>query len=197
MYDVSDEMWGMDGWDGCEKRHFLRHLYLQCIILPRQARDKHRESTHSKKSGCVFRRYIPLFNASSRALKDVDKSLKVGGPSSAQTQVRKRLFLRHFYIKCIIVPRQARDKHRESTQKSDVFLQYVQDLIAVGERLSYTANCIIFDHFSAFESGLTLIAELSAVLFCKSQYAFSHQWVKTRAVGGTTVPFYAVELNTE
>ena len=27
----------------CENRHFLRHLYIKCIILPRQARDKHRE----------------------------------------------------------------------------------------------------------------------------------------------------------
>ena len=27
------------------KRHFLRHLYLKCIILPRQARDKHRENS--------------------------------------------------------------------------------------------------------------------------------------------------------
>ena len=32
---------------GCEKRHFLRYqLYLKTMILPRQARDKHRESTH-------------------------------------------------------------------------------------------------------------------------------------------------------
>jgi hypothetical protein len=37
----------------CKKRHFLRHLYIKCIILPRQARDKHREN--AKKSG-VFRR---------------------------------------------------------------------------------------------------------------------------------------------
>jgi hypothetical protein len=37
----------------CEKRHFLRHLYIKVIFLPRQARDKHREI--SKKSG-VFRR---------------------------------------------------------------------------------------------------------------------------------------------
>jgi len=38
-------------------------------------------------------------------------------------QVRKRagLFLRHLYIKCIILPRQARDKHRESTQKKMTF----------------------------------------------------------------------------
>ena len=27
------------------KRHFLRHLYIKCIILPRQARDKHRENS--------------------------------------------------------------------------------------------------------------------------------------------------------
>jgi len=30
-------------------RHFLRHLYIKMIILPRQARDKHREN--SKQSG--------------------------------------------------------------------------------------------------------------------------------------------------
>jgi hypothetical protein len=29
----------------CEKRHFLRHLYIKCVILPRQARDKHRENS--------------------------------------------------------------------------------------------------------------------------------------------------------
>ena len=34
-----------------KKLHFLRHLYTNCIILPRQARDKHRD--YSKKSGCV------------------------------------------------------------------------------------------------------------------------------------------------
>jgi hypothetical protein len=38
------------------KRHFLRHLYIKCIILPRQARDEHREN--SKKSG-VFE-WVPF-----------------------------------------------------------------------------------------------------------------------------------------
>jgi hypothetical protein len=33
------------------------------------------------------------------------------------SQVRKRHFLRHLYIKCIILPRQARDKHRENSKK--------------------------------------------------------------------------------
>jgi hypothetical protein len=35
--------------------------------------------------------------------------------------VRKTYFLRHLYIKTIILPRQARDKHRESTQKIVTF----------------------------------------------------------------------------
>ena len=40
------------------------------------------------------------------------------------TAVRKRYFWRGFAIKMIILPRQARDKHRESTQElSTVFLQ--------------------------------------------------------------------------
>jgi ABC-type transport system involved in cytochrome c biogenesis ATPase subunit len=30
------------------KRHFLRHLYIKCIILPRQARDKHRENSQQE-----------------------------------------------------------------------------------------------------------------------------------------------------
>ena len=35
-----------------------------------------------------------------------------------QGQVRKRHFLRcHLYIKCIILPRQARDKHRDNSKK--------------------------------------------------------------------------------
>ena len=31
-----------------KKRHFLRHLCIKCIILPRQARDKHRESAQKR-----------------------------------------------------------------------------------------------------------------------------------------------------
>jgi hypothetical protein len=36
-------------YDPGQKRHFWRHLYIKCIILPSQARDKHREN--SKKDG--------------------------------------------------------------------------------------------------------------------------------------------------
>ena len=32
----------------CAKRHFWRHLCIKAIVLPRQARDKHRESTQKK-----------------------------------------------------------------------------------------------------------------------------------------------------
>ena len=38
-------------------------------------------------------------------------------------KVRKRHFLRHLYIKCIILPRQAQDKHRENSKKNGVFSQ--------------------------------------------------------------------------
>ena len=36
-------------------------------------------------------------------------------------KVKQRVFLSHLYIKCIFLPRQARDKHRESTQKRQLF----------------------------------------------------------------------------
>ena len=36
-------------------------------------------------------------------------------------QVRKRRFFAPFFIKMIILPRQARDKHRENSKKDGVF----------------------------------------------------------------------------
>jgi hypothetical protein len=36
---------GQDRRRRVRKRHFFRHLYIKCIILPRQARDKHRENS--------------------------------------------------------------------------------------------------------------------------------------------------------
>ena len=38
--------------------------------------------------------------------------------------------MRHSYIKCIILPRQARDKHRENSKKNGVFSQAAQQLVA-------------------------------------------------------------------
>eukprot|EP01046_Picozoa_sp_COSAG06_P032863 COSAG06_NODE_3314_length_5520_cov_6.952038_2_plen_165_part_00 len=44
---------------GPEVRFFC-HLYTKCIILPRQARDKHRESTRKRASGLSFVRQFRL-----------------------------------------------------------------------------------------------------------------------------------------
>jgi hypothetical protein len=63
------------------KRRFLRHLYIKCIILPRQARDEHREN--SKR--VPFSRRAP----------------KCGQNSS---------FRRRFFLKIDHLPRQAWDK---------------------------------------------------------------------------------------
>jgi hypothetical protein len=39
------------------------------------------------------------------------------GARAGRCQVRKRHFLSHLYIKCILLPRQARDKHRGNSKK--------------------------------------------------------------------------------
>jgi hypothetical protein len=51
----------------------------------------------------------------------IEASKQAKMKEQAEAQVRKRHFLRHFYINCIILPRQARDKHRENS-KNDRFL---------------------------------------------------------------------------
>jgi hypothetical protein len=53
----------------------------------------------------------------------VSRPARYQGSSIAQKEeaVRKRHFLSHLYIKINILPRQARDKHRESTQKKVPF----------------------------------------------------------------------------
>ena len=43
-------------WVQGAKRHFLRHLYIKSIILPRQARDKHRERALKKEEEWRFLR---------------------------------------------------------------------------------------------------------------------------------------------
>ena len=40
---------GRDQWGGAENAFLLRHFVLKIIILPRQARDKHRESKAENK----------------------------------------------------------------------------------------------------------------------------------------------------
>ena len=64
-------------------------------------------------------------------------------------------FLSHLYIKVIFLPRQARDKHRENSKKARFVEAHLPPFEACVENGALgTANCIIIDHFSAFESGL-------------------------------------------
>jgi hypothetical protein len=50
------------------------------------------------------------------------------------TTVMKRALLRcHLYIKCIILPKQARDKHRENSKKDIAFLQANADDGSISE----------------------------------------------------------------
>jgi hypothetical protein len=114
------------------------------IILPRQARDKHRESTQ-KKSGVFSGRSKTYIGDTSYLAGDFLSFPKAGACAEGQalgdggcvwkrlprarmmygadliaagfnvsTMVRTTPFLRHLYIKCIILPRQARDKHSKS-----------------------------------------------------------------------------------
>jgi len=69
------------------KRHFLSHLYIKCIILPRQARDKHREN--SKKSG-VFSQG-PRFACIDQAFKAANGSFVNGAPHAETTRLAAQL----------------------------------------------------------------------------------------------------------
>jgi hypothetical protein len=86
---------------GCEKRHFLSHLYTKCIVLPRQARDKHREN--SKKTD-LFRRDQTNADRSAR------KGLKICPDNGVETQPFYALpFSDHFEPDHL--PRQVRDRN--------------------------------------------------------------------------------------
>jgi hypothetical protein len=72
--------------------------------------------------------------------------------------VRKRHFLRHLYIKCIILPRQARDKHRENSKKSAVFPQVsALDCGAVGDGVT--------DDWEALQGAVRKTPFLSQLLY--------------------------------
>jgi|EP01046_Picozoa_sp_COSAG06_P025813 hypothetical protein len=77
---------------------------LNMIILPRQARDKHRESTQKT---------MRFLTGEGHCTRD----------DHAQDFGERTSFLRHFILKTEHLPRQARDKHRESTQKRGLFSQ--------------------------------------------------------------------------
>jgi hypothetical protein len=85
---------------------FCPVLILNMIVLPRQARDELKESTQKR----------------SRAF-----SHQVWGTAMGASILGKETpFLRHIYslfIKCVVLPRQARDKHRENSKKEWRFLR--------------------------------------------------------------------------
>jgi hypothetical protein len=116
------------------------------MVLPRQARDEHTENSTNKTpfeqgvrkdyynpfgmfyncsvaaNTCLYlRANHNLLGAANRpslvSLTAARKYVDGLHATLRAAAVRKRVFLRHLCIKLIIVPRQARDKHRESTQK--------------------------------------------------------------------------------
>jgi hypothetical protein len=50
--------------------------------------------------------------------------------------------LSHFYIKVIFLPRQARDKHRESTRKEPVFSQIREVLPEIKKEVARPIHCV-------------------------------------------------------
>ena len=118
----------------------LSHFIPRLIILPRQARDKYRETL---KQRFVFRRsdYINhVYDTLDGQLAgQLWWSVDVGGffcqmdeetlardfmlsaTAPIMRQVMKRFLFSHFYIKTIMLPRQPRDEHKENS-KTDRFL---------------------------------------------------------------------------
>ena len=102
---------------GAKNAAFLHHfvLGLKTIILPRQARDKHGEN--SKKST----RFLAGVQGCDRVALSRAETFRHRNPRDAARVIglrsEKKRLLRHFYTKSIILPRQARDKHREKHSK--------------------------------------------------------------------------------
>jgi hypothetical protein len=85
------------------------------IILPRQARDRHRESTQKQ----------TVFSGDRGEEQEGWTGNRGNGAFNGRRadQVRTRVFLRRFVLNVILLPRQARDKHRENSKQRRVFLQ--------------------------------------------------------------------------
>jgi hypothetical protein len=88
------------------------------IVLPRQVRDKHRERTQKKNivhAGPV-RTFILVFVMLTVSL--VVFNLSAAAHSTAtSSEVRNTALFVRLNLKAIILPRQARDKHRKNSKK--------------------------------------------------------------------------------
>jgi hypothetical protein len=102
----------------CSKTQpFLRCHFIRTIILPRQARDKHKGELNEMAAFSYrqpARRLLPAGKSERRRACTSGRLTRSKGP-----QVRENswgVWSTTFDIKTIVLPRQARDKHRESTQ---------------------------------------------------------------------------------
>ena len=120
-------------------------LYLKTIILPRQARDKHRENSPKRlisagyynnegKDNAIFAtpfiyKCIIIFTKTGSGRTYIGKApnkkvvaFPYLGTGNVPKEVRKRVFRdATFILKTIILPRQARDQHRENSKKRTDF----------------------------------------------------------------------------
>ena len=93
---------------GCipgEKTALFFHFYIEMIILPRQARDKHRENSKRDRFLAANCKHMQQQWAALEALYTAKRAKAIGA---------KTAFLSHSFIKPINLPRQAWDKHRKT-----------------------------------------------------------------------------------
>jgi hypothetical protein len=109
------------------KRICLRHFIALMIILPRPARDIHRENSLTKKESGAFSDSCSIKHAQWTAMHGTTQSLSsppttAGSSGSIMNGVGKRSFFNHviddIILASIVLPRQARDKPRERVLKS-------------------------------------------------------------------------------
>ena len=87
---------------------------LKMLILPRQARDTHRESTQKSVPCSCNRICWPIRRQRWRFLNLASPLLSSIRMHRGLVRKTHMWLLRHFYTKKIILPRQARDEHREN-----------------------------------------------------------------------------------